>query len=289
MMTTPTTILAYMGHSGPGGATSANTSLLTAKDWNQLAGDAPKAGLFFTCGCNACELSTEREAYGFSAIRAPGGPAAVIGSHGQTYAAMGYLALSGMLQALAADPPPTRLGMLWSGVQEGLIKAEIPQNEFSMLDMADGSGGRVPLDAQRLEHLESWMLLGDPAMPILPEVPGIQIVAGRPVAGQSLTVTGTVPEALSGGAVRITFERHPGVRRADLPAVPANGDARLAASRKRRKMSEDVILATAVAAATGTSFKADLQLPAELPPAPWTVRAVSAEKPPKAAGVLRLP
>ena len=287
MMSGNATLLAFMGHSEPARAMSKAQALLSAADWKALPAGGPHPGLFFTCGCESCELSPVVESYGFAAIRAPGGPPAVIGSHGLTWAAMGYLAISGLIDRIAADPAPSRPGTFWLGVQQGLAKGEISSSEFAMLDMADGSAGKVPLEQQRLEHLESWMLLGDPAMPLLPPVPAITIDPTiPPIAGKPLTISGNLPDGLAGATVRITFERHPATIRTDLPEIPLSGAARLAATRELSRLSGDVVLATTTAITKGTTFTASLTLPSPLPPGPWTIRALSPH--PTGGGILQI-
>ncbi|MES2705289.1 MAG: C25 family cysteine peptidase [Verrucomicrobiota bacterium] len=295
MMTSPSTLLAYMGHSAPESPVSKTMSLLGLGEWRALKPGPPRTGLFFSCGCFTTELDPKAESFGFAAMRAPGGAAAVIGSHGETFAAFGYLAMCGLVNALDAETPPSRLGQLWHGTREGLAKEEISSAEFAMLDMSDGTGGRVPLAAQRLEHLESWMLLGDPAMPLLPPAPAIKLtVSGEPAAGGMLTVSGTLPASAaasltgSGLALRVTFERQPGTVRQDLPEVPETGDARLTAARERRQLSENVVLAAGEVKAEKGAFTTSLQLPSPLPGGPWAVR-VSPAQGLGPAGVLKLP
>jgi len=288
MMSAPVTLLAYMGHSGPDAAVSKTAALLSVSDWHSLPADGPRPGLFFTCGCFSCELDAKHESYGMAAMRAPGGPPAVIGSHGESWAAMGYLAMSGLIGSLSADPLPVRLGSLWLGVQQGLANGEISATEFALFDMADGTQGKVPLEQQRLEHMGMWMLLGDPAMRLLPPPAEIKIdPPPTPEAGKPLTVTGTVPDKLSGAALRITFERHPGTARRDLPSVPPDGPKRLTAARERRRLSNDAVLASVETKAAGTKFSATLALPAGLPDKPWTLRVETADDT-VAAGVLQV-
>lgn len=277
MLATPSTLLAYMGHSAPVSPVSKNLSLLGVSDWRGLSGGPPRTGLFFSCGCFTTELDAQNESFGFAAVRAPGGAAAVIGSHGESFAAFGYLAMSGLVSALGADPPPERLGELWHGVREGLARAEISPVEFAMLDMSDGTGGKVPLEKQRLEHLESWMLLGDPAMPVLPRPMRMLVTTtGKAAAGGEIRVEGRVPPGAAGveGTVRVTFERQPGSVLADLPEVPPSGPQRAEAARQRRKLSENVVLAEAadVPVAVGGNFSTTLKLPDPLPAGPWLVR-----------------
>jgi hypothetical protein len=61
-------------------------------------------------------------------------------------------------------PFPSRLADYWLAIQAGLARGEIDDFTFKLYDQADGTKGRVPLETQRLEHLEMWMLLGDPAL-----------------------------------------------------------------------------------------------------------------------------
>lgn len=267
MMTQRATFLAYMGHSSPNGAISRNTRLLSDIDWSALPPEGTRPGLFFTCGCYACELTPRFESYGFVAIRSPGGPPAVIGSHGETWSAMGYLAISGLIERLAKNPAPIRLGTLWHGVQQGLATGRINAATFKALDMADGTEGKVPLDQQRREHLESWMLLGDPAMPLLPPLPSIQInPPPASVAGMPFPISGKLPENLGGAEVRITLERQP--------------------SAVRTAVGIEIASAT-VTANSAAEFSASLDLPSPLPAKPWTLR-VETLSPSPAAGVLQI-
>lgn len=295
MMTSSPTLLAYMGHSAPESPVSKNMSLLGLDDWRALKTGPPGSGLFFSCGCYTTELNPKAESFGFAAMRAPGGAASVIASHGETFAAFGYLAMCGLMNALAAETPPTRLGELWRGTREGLAREEISSAEFAMLDMTDGTGGRVPLAAQRLEHLESWMLLGDPAMPLLPPAPEFKLkILGEVKEGGKLRVEGSLPAAslsspnVSGGAFRLTFERAPGTIRRDLPEVPAQGEARLKIARERRSLSTDVVLTSAEVAVQDGKFTAVLQLPAALPEKPFILR-VTPVKGSSPAGFLKVP
>jgi hypothetical protein len=276
MMSSRSTLLAYMGHSGPQTAVSKNFAFFDLPAWRSLPENTPRPGLFFTCGCYSCQVHPDLESYGLTAIRAPGGPPAVIGAHGESWSAMGYLAMSGVTSMLASGPAPTRVGQFWRAAQLGLEKGEINPTEFAMLDMADGTRGKVPLDQQRLEHLEMWMLLGDPAMSLLPPAPAITInEPAAPAPGMPLTLAGTLPENLSGATLRITFERHPGVTPANLPEVPADGGDRRKIARERRRLAGDVVLVSTEVKAEGGKFSASLPLPATLPDKPWTVRVTA--------------
>jgi hypothetical protein len=289
MMKSPATVLAYMGHAGRNGAESTKTQLLTIGEWRSLPAAAPGIGLFFSCGCHTCDFDPKEEAFGVAAMRAPGGPAAVIGSQGETFAAMGYLALSGMLARMNGDTSPGTLGDFWEGAQQGLREGPIDDADFKMLDMADGSGGKLTLEAQRAEHLESWMLLGDPAMPLLAKALSIQLHANLSTSGSEVEITGELPPSLSKARLRLTVERHPGNIRTDLPEVPLRGDARLEATRKRRALSNDRALATTELAAEGAAFKALVPFPSSLSNGPFVIRASTLDGSPSAAGILQIP
>ncbi|MEO5915058.1 MAG: C25 family cysteine peptidase [Luteolibacter sp.] len=278
MMTTRATFLAYMGHSAVNGAVSKNTLLLSDAAWYALPAEGPRPGLFFTCGCHSCELTHRLESFGFAAMRSPGGPPAVIGSTGETWSAMGYLAASGLIDRLAGNPAPVRLGTLWLGVQQGLARGKINAATFAILDRADGTDGKIPLDQQRLEHLESWMLLGDPAMPLLPPPSVIQInPPPAPVQGQPFVVTGTLPAGLAGAGVHVTLERHPSAVRRALPGK--DNEPALTVM--------EIGIAASDVTATGTTFSASMDLPSPLPAKPWTLR-VETTKPSAAGGVLQI-
>lgn len=289
MMKAPSTILAYMGHSHRRGADSANQPLLTVDQWRSLPLDSPQIGLFFSCGCHTCDFDPKEEAFGVVAMRAAGGPAAVIGSQGETYAAMGYLGLSGMLTRMSAEPSPRTVGDFWQGVQQGLREGPIDAGDFKLMDMADGSGGKLPLETQRSEHLESWMLLGDPAMPLAPEPLTIKLTGKPTASADELEVVGELPPSLANAKLRLTLERHPSQIRTDLPAVPASGEPRREATRKRRALSNDHVLATKDITAEGIVFRTTISLPSSPSAGPLVIRASSLDEPSSASGIAQVP
>jgi hypothetical protein len=163
---------AFMGHSSPSGMWLTGNHYFTRDDWSQVR--TPMTGVFFTCGCFALQFRENHDGYGLAAMRAPNGPAAVIGATAESYAAPGLLAADGLLKCLGEPPFPARLADYWLAIQAGLSQGAIDEFTFKLYDQADGSKGKVPLDTQRLEHLEMWMLLGDPALRIpVPTAAGI--------------------------------------------------------------------------------------------------------------------
>jgi hypothetical protein len=152
-------LLAYLGHSGPEGIYSLGRIYRLPDSW--FAKEGPPRGLFFTCGCHATAM---QDAYAVRAMRSPSGPAAVIGASGVSYSAIGYLASKGLISCIAKTEGPPSAGDWWNRIRQAIAQAPVSGLAFTAFDRADGSNGKVPLADQRLEHLEMWSMLGDPAM-----------------------------------------------------------------------------------------------------------------------------
>ena len=257
----------YLGHSGASGLYSDGAPFLARKDWAEVD-LAPTAGIFLTCGCWACHWGGKRgEGYGLAAMRNPRGPVAVVGAFGESYGSMAKLAFEGLLPLLEAERPPERLGAWWLAIKRGLAHGKINQLTFMIYDRADGSGGQVPLAVQREEHLEMWMLLGDPALrlPLLPAALNLEI-EGRIAAGASVVVSGALPEALAGACVDVTVERSFATPPAGLLALPTHkGAERDQALLRRQAQASDLVLLRAPAKVTGGRFACTLTLPDVLP------------------------
>jgi hypothetical protein len=198
----------YAGHSSAGGIWSSNKSVLSTADFTKLK-IANSPGIFVTTGCYACQIrGFGGTGFAIANVRNPDGSAAVIGSFAESYAAPGQLALDGMIKLLNQDDPPQCLGEYWLGVQAGLARAKMNQFTFWLYDMADGSGGKVPLVRQRKEHLEMWTLLGDPAMqlPLLKSTLDIES-ADQVEAGNALKVVVRVGKKdYEGAMATVTIE-----------------------------------------------------------------------------------
>lgn len=156
----------FSGHSYAPAIVSQAGEVFQREDFEKLEPKAP-GGIFISCGCYGCQISgMHGQGYGISAIRSANGPVAVIGATGESYSVQGLLAFDGLLSQMKTEQPPQTLGAYWLAIQHGITRGKVTSAEFMMHDMADGSGGTVPLDKQRLEHAEMWVLLGDPAMSI---------------------------------------------------------------------------------------------------------------------------
>lgn len=284
----------YLGHSNPTALGSLNTRFLSTRDWASL--DMSKGqGIFFTCGCYGCQWDCgSQQAYCLAAMRNPKGPAAVIGAYDESYAACGLLAVDGLLRCCAEAPFPIRLADYWLAVQDGLLEGKIDGTTFTFLDQADGSAGKVPLAVQRPEHLEMWTLLGDPALrlPLMPLT--VSLRAASPVSPATpLSIAGDLPENLAGAKVRVSLERAPGTRPADLQALPEPSSA-AAAERDRiatenNRKANSLTIATATTTAQGKTFTCSLDVPANLAVPTVVVRAFAEAGSGIAEGVLKLP
>ena len=260
----------YLGHSGAAGLGLDGRFMLRA-DWASLS--IPQGrGPSFTVGCFACQSNGEGDGYGLAAMRNPAGPVAVIGATGEGYSAPGQLAVEGLLSCLTQPPFPSRLADYWLAIQAGLARGGMDEATFAILDLADGTGGKVPLATQRLEHPEMWMLLGDPALR-LPIVPvDISLKITEPVtAGKALTVSGVLPSRLKGVTVHLTLERPLNSAPVDLvklhPASPGNREARERAFIANHQRANSFVLASAEAKAAGNRFVGSLEMPAN---SPWS-------------------
>jgi hypothetical protein len=282
----------YLGHSNAQGL-GLDGQFMLRTDWASVS--IPQGGgPFFTCGCYACQSSGAGDGYGLAAVRNPAGPVAVIGAAAESYSALGQLAVEGLLSCLSQPPFHPRLGDYWLAIQAGLARGGMDADTFALLDMADGTGGKVPLATQRLEHLEMWMLLGDPALR-LPMVPvDISLKIAEPVtAGQTLTVSGVLPGRLNGATVRLTLERP--LNSAPLaleklpPNAPGNRQARERTFIANHQRVNSFVLASAEATASGGRFVGSLEMPAHLPWESLICRASATRSNETGLGVITVP
>jgi hypothetical protein len=284
----------YLGHSWPDGMTSFSTNFLSARDW-ATANLGPGQGVFFSCGCFGLQADRgSRQSYGLVAMRNPNGPVAVIGATEESAAAPGLLAADGLLRSCAQMPFPTRLADYWLAVQHGLAEGEIDPGTFNLLDLSDGTGGKVPLPVQRTEHLEMWTLLGDPALR-LPLVPlTITLKASHPITpGAPLTVDGTLPPELAGAIVRISLERATGMRPPDWRQLPPRGsgtaEERISIAAENNEKINARLITSATAKADGDQFRCILDVPANQSSPVVVVRASADNGQKIAQGVLKTP
>jgi hypothetical protein len=279
----------YFGHSNAQGFWAGEARYLDRADWQKLA--IPRgAGILATFGCHGCQLAgMDGEGYGVAAMRNPRGPVAVIGSHGICFAAMVHLAGDGLFDGLLKGKPPERLGACWRKVQEGVAKGSINPFTFRLLDAVDGDGD-IPEATQRREHLEMFMLLGDPAlkMPVLPGNVKLS-TSGVVRAGQHLTITGEVPGQLEGAKVRLTLERPLSSLPPDLQPLPPEEPERSKIMSANHEKANRFALLSREATVKNGRFEVQVPLPNALPWPRLTLRAYAATDTREGLGVLIVP
>jgi len=253
--------IVYLGHSSASGF----WGRMRREDWAAVS--IPQGnGVFATFGCYGCQL-TGAEGYGVHAMRNPHGPVAVMGAHGETSAAMSKLMAEGLLEGLRGGKVPARLGTVWLGMKSRLAVGPMNPLVFRVLDEVDGDP-QTPQAIQRLEHLEMFVLLGDPALR-LPDGP-VEFplaVEGEVRPGATITVSGMLPQALVGSRGRLTVERSMTSLPTDLEPLPPPGrgaERRERMTANHRRANRFVLAEMEIDAAQG-GFEAQVKLPDALP------------------------
>ncbi len=258
----------YLGHSSAEGLYGGEAAYLDRDDWSRLRIGRGK-GVFLTFGCNGCQLKGRNgEGYGVAAMRNPNGPVAVIGSHGICFASMVQLAADGLFENTFAGQPPERLGESWLAIKKGVARGKIDDFTYRLLDAVDGDKN-IPQATQRQEHLEMFLLLGDPALriPVLPA--GIELNADKMVTpGASLVVRGKATERLEGGRVRLTLERSVNSVPEGLQGVPKNGAERDRIRLANHERANDFVLTRGEGIIKNGAFEVSLPTPMKMP---WPV------------------
>jgi hypothetical protein len=279
----------YLGHSSPEGLWAGGARFLDRSDWGQLH-IRRGAGVFATFGCYGCQLRGRGgEGYGIAAIRNAHGPAAVLGAQGICFAAMVRLASEGFAGSVLAAKPPERLGTAWLALLTGLASGDMDPISYALLDRVDGDP-QIPQATQRREHLEMFILLGDPALrlPVLPA--DITLTDPGPLkAGTTLAINGTLPPRLAGARVRVTLERTAGSLPADLETLPGEaGSPHDRVMRANHERANHFVLTEAAAETNGVQFAAKLRVPETFPGHDLILRAYASTERSDGQGVLRL-
>jgi hypothetical protein len=283
----------YLGHSNAEGLYAGRARFLDRDDWARLK-IGRGAGVFLTFGCNGCQLKgNDGEGYGVAAMRNPGGPPAVLGSHGICFAAMVQLAADGVFESSFSAAPPERLSATWLALKKGLAQGKIDDLTYRMLDAVDGDD-KIPQATQREEHLEMFVLLGDPALKLPAVASDVELKTAEAVApGAALTVEGKVPARLAGAKVRLTLERTVNSEPADLEPLPADegigGKARDRVILANHERANQFVLASAEAVAREGKFEAKLDVPAKLPWRKLVLRVYAVTEREEGLAVLPLP
>jgi hypothetical protein len=276
----------YLGHSWAEGFYAPRTRFMDRKDWAELK-IARGPGIFGVFGCNGCQLCGEDgEGFGIAAMRNPSGPVAVLGSHGICFAAMCQLAADGVLDTVSTGKSPERVAEVLLKLKEGIAQRKMDDLTFKMLDMVDGDG-KISQATQRQEHLEMFLLLGDPALRLPRITESIQLaVTGEVKPGGTITVKGAVPKGLHGSMVRLALERQLTSDPLDLQSVPREPAAeRNKVMLANHERANRFVLSEQRVPAPDGRFEIKLQLPDKLPWPQLLLRAYAVTDRTEALGI----
>ncbi len=275
----------YLGHSSAEGLYGGKAHYLDRDDWAKLK-IKRGAGVFVTFGCLGLQLRGEDgEGYGVAAMRNPDGPVAVTGSHGICFASMVQLAADGLFESTFTGHPPEHLGTAWLAVKKGVASGKMDDTTFALLDAVDGDG-KIPQATQRQEHLEMFLLLGDPALKLPAIASDLSLkVTGDVKAGETLTVTGKAPMRLVGAKVRITLERPVSSQPPDAEPLPKDGAERDKVMRANHERSNRFALQTVEAEVRDGKFEVKLELPKKLSYSRLLIRAYATTEREEGMGV----
>jgi hypothetical protein len=226
-------MVVFLGHSLAGGIWHARTAsdgfygwkpLVSRDMWSEMDFGG-LSGVFATFGCNGAELSGDEDVgYGVAAMRNPRGPVAVMGSHDECWASMSMLMSEGLLRNLPSADVSPRLGDLWLAMKQNLALGKINPILYHALDRVDGDPN-TPQARQRLEHLEMFLMFGDPAIRLPAFSSRVEFqVEGRVSAGSMIEVSGSVPSGLDGAGGWLTLERGLASQPGDLEHLSPEDD-----------------------------------------------------------------
>jgi hypothetical protein len=272
-------VILYLGHSSAEGLYAGPTAaFLHRDDWARLRIETGQS-VFVTFGCNGCQLAgRDGEGYGVHAMRNPHGPAAVLGSHGICFAAMVQLASDGLFERAFQGRLPRRLGDCWLAALAGVARGRIGLLSYRMLDAVDGDPN-IPQATQRQEHLEMFVLLGDPALRLPRVADDIEVSVEKTITpGEPLLVKGRLPARLRSAKVTVSLERSPGSVPAGLAPVPASGPERDKVMLTNHRLANRFTVVSAASAARGGAFEARLEVPAKLSWPRLTLRVYAASE-----------
>ena len=199
----------YAGHSAAEGIWSGDQFVFGRPEWERVKIQS-SPGVVLTTGCFSCQMAGPNgKGFLTASILNPDGPVAGLGAYAESYAAHGQLALDAFVNLVAQPKPPTRLHDYWLSIAKGLGMGKMDPLTFWLYDQADGSRGAIPLDKQRLEHLEMWTLLGDPALKIPYLESTLKVDVKAEIGSSEVVIEFDVPEMLIGGTCELQVQFHP--------------------------------------------------------------------------------
>jgi len=176
------------------------------------------------------------------------------------------LMTDGLMRGLPGQTESQCLGELWLAMTENLATGSINPFVYRALDAVDGDP-KTPQATQRLEHLEMFLLLGDPAVRLPPAPQAIDVtVEGGVSPGSELTIRGRVPSDLVGAVARVTIERTVRSRAVDIEPLPPEDHVqeRGTAMEANHDRSNRFVLNRASLTVDQREFETRLELPTRL-------------------------
>jgi hypothetical protein len=156
------------------------------------------------------------------------------------------------------------------------------------LDKVDGDA-TIPQATQRQEHLEMFLLLGDPALKLPVIASDVELkVTGDVKPGATLTVAGKAPPRLSGAKVRVTLERPVSSAPPDAEKLPKDGAERDRVMLANHERANRFALQTVEAEVRDGRFEVKLEVPEKLTYSRLILRAYAATEKEEGMGVQSL-
>lgn len=282
----------YVGHSNSAGCwfDADGGPYLSGHDWSTFELPAC-SGVFVTTGCWGTAWSDPWYiGYGIVALRNPRGPVAVIGSEEICYAAMAMLIDEGLLTYLPAPGVTVRLGDLWLALQHHLADAPLNPLLYRALDAVDGDPNTPQAD-QRREHLEMFMLLGDPALRLPTPNAALTVeVSGVATPGGTLQVRVPLAADAESEGGRIELRRpflSDAVGLQDVSTAPPA--ERAAWIQQNHRRANDWLLADSALTRAGDALVGQVTLPAVLPWPEVVARVIATAGASEAVGAAVVP
>jgi Peptidase family C25 len=199
----------YAGHSAAEGIWSEDQFVFGREEWERTKIQT-SPGVVLTTGCFSCQMAGPNgKGFLTASVLNPEGPVAGLGAYAESYAAHGQLAMDAFVNLVARPKPPSLLGDYWLAIAEGLGRGKMDPLTFLLYDQADGSRGAIPLDKQRLEHLEMWTLLGDPALKMPFLEPTLDVDVKAQIGSSEVVIEFDVPEMFFGGTCELQIQFRP--------------------------------------------------------------------------------
>jgi hypothetical protein len=202
----------------------------------------------------------------------------------------GNAVLAYEVQLAVLDARPATIGEAMMAAKRGSI-----ENADEFRTMIDGLAatqpdlGPVEQATIRVQHLDMYNLLGDPALSMAYPAGAATFDSGVPASDPSgtLHVTGTTP-GLDSGSALVTLEVERDVILQELATINPDKPDTATVQANWAKASDKVLFST-TATVTGGQFAADVEVPASLPDGPYYLKVYADDGAKDAFGFTMIP